>query len=446
MVNVTIQKLIYPAYQAVSGRHIISHWKEFERNQWLTPQEINALQTHLLGKMLLHAYQHVSFYRGRLDSAGYDPEHNTDVATFQNLPLLTKDEILNFREQLIADNFPSRMLKSNASGGSTGHTLSFVNDRPSLDVRSAITIRGDRWAGLEIGTPHARLWGAPLDISKQQMIWNLLTNRLLNRLWLDCFQLTDSLMAQYTRKLQKFNPQVLMGYASALNTFARYLQANTIPELHLKGIISSAETLFDEQRQTIESIFRSKVYNRYGCREAGPLACECPQGKIHVNADFIVLEVLKNDRPALPGETGEIVITPLFGYGMPLIRYSIGDLAVAAGDEPCSCGRGLPLIERIIGRTSDMMVNARGELFHGEYFTHLFYHQPGVRQFQVIQPDRDHLQFKLVTEPAFDIHITRDLEEKIHAFVGPMIISWEKVKDIPPLASGKRAFTISLVK
>jgi phenylacetate-CoA ligase len=440
-----VQRIVYPLYQLISGRRILSRVIEFEQNQWLPPIEINALQELRLQNLLLHAYQQVPFYRTRMESVGFQPESTRSLYILRTLPFLTKDDILTHRDELIASNYSLRSLKLNASGGSSGHILSFYNDRASLDARSAVTIRGDRWAGLEYGTPHARLWGAPLDIKIQQRLWNRLNNYLLNRMWLDCFRLSESLMSEYAKRLQRFHPQVLLGYATALATFARYLQANHIRDIRPKGIISSAETLLDEQREIIETVFGCKVFNRYGCREAGPLACECDRGKLHQNADYVVIEVLKDDQPASPGEIGEIVITPLFSYGMPLIRYRIGDLGIAAEPKPCACRRGLPIIDRIVGRSSDMMVNFSGELFHGEFFTHLFYNLPGIRQFQVIQPDRQHLQFKLVAGPEFDFQNTQILEAKIKAFVGPMIISWERVDEIPLLHSGKRAFTISQV-
>ena len=438
-------KFLIPLYQRLSGRKITSRLIEFERNQWLSTEEIQIIQRRLINNLIKHTYHHAPFYHKILNAVGIAKKGMVETTDWDNIPFLTKDDILTHRDELLADDYAHNTLKINASGGSTGHTLSFYNDRTSLDFRSAVTIRGDRWAGLDIGTPHARLWGAPTDLYLQQRLVNRISNYLQNRLWLDCFHLSESLMESYVQRLRHFHAEVLVGYATALATFSQYLLDHNITDIRPKGIISSAETLYPEQRQQINRALDCKVYNRYGSRETGPIACECQFGHLHVNSDYVFLEIIKNGVPAMPGEIGEIVVTPLYSYGMPLIRYRIGDLGVPSSPEPCPCGRGLPTLDRIIGRTSDMLVNSRGELFHGEYFTHLFYHQPGVRQFQVIQPDRFRLQFKLVIEPDFNQQLTDQLESKIQDFVGPMAISWELVDEIPPLSSGKRAFTISLV-
>jgi phenylacetate-CoA ligase len=439
------QYLFYPVYELVTGRRILSKLRQVERTQWRSPAEIEALKQERLCNLLTHAYRHVPFYQQRIAAQASSPEQLADPERFGQLPLLTKDDILVHRDEMVATNFPSSALKLDATGGSTGHTLSFYNDRVALDFRSAVTIRGDRWAGLDIGTPHSRLWGAPLELEAQERFINRLTNWVLRRQWLDCFRLSENVLSDYVRQMRRFHPRVLMGYTSALITMARFIAEHNIRDIGLSSVISSAETLLDEQRSEIESAFGCKVYNRYGCREAGPIAVECPEGNLHVNADYLYLELIRGGRRARPGEMGEIVITPLFSYGMPLIRYRIGDLGVAAGEQECPCGRGLPLIKRVLGRTSDMFVNSQGEAFHGEYFTHLFYHRPGVRQFQAIQPDTEHLRFKIVPAPDFDSRVFAELEKKIHDFIGPMEVQWELVEEIPPFKSGKRAFTLSLV-
>ena len=252
-------------------------------------------------------------------------------------------------------------------------------------------------------------------------------------------------MADYVGQMQRFRPRVLLGYASALAALAQFVEACEVRDIHLDAVISSAETLFAEQRQKIEKALGCRVYDRYGCREGGPLAVECAKGQMHVSADYVYLELLCNGQPARPGEMGEIVITPLYSYGMPLIRYRTGDLGIAAEQISCACGRNLPILKRVIGRTSDILSNRRGDLFHGEYFTHLFYDRRGVRQFQVVQTDPESLVFKVVTDKDFDARLLQDIEASILAFMGPMHISWEQVDQIPPLRSGKRSFTISHV-
>jgi phenylacetate-CoA ligase len=437
--------LVYPLYERITGRRVLSKLRELERAQWLPQSQIQARSRERLRDLLVHAYRQVPFYRRRIDVLGYAPEALAEPELFGQLPLLTKQDIIEHRDEMVARDFPRSELRPNATGGSTGHMLSFYNDRASLDFRSAITIRGDRWAGLDIGTPHARLWGAPLEIQAQEQLVNRWTNLALHRLWLDCFRLSDDLLAEYVRKLQRFRPRVLVGYATALATMAQYVMVRDVKDIHLESVVSSAETLFEEQRRQIKDAFGCQVYDRYGCREAGPIAAECPEGRMHVNADSIYVEILRGGQPAQPGELGEIVLTPLHGYGMPLIRYRVGDLGIAAPQVPCPCGRGLPVIERVIGRTSDMFVNARGDMFHGEYFTHLFYNQPGIRQFQVVQPDLACLIFKVVTDQSFDTGLLEHIQERVIDFVGPLDVQWQIVDEIPSLKSGKRSFTISHV-
>ncbi len=441
-----LRKVIYPGYELLAKRRILPLLQEFEQSQWLPAADMQRLQSERLSRLIEHAWQNVPYYRHRMQACKL-PQTFVSREKFLDFPILKKVDIQDQRRELTAANFSTRDLKINATGGSTGHSLEFVNDHRSLDYRTAVTVRGDRWAGLDIGTPHARLWGAPMDIKPQQRLTNRLGNWLLNRLWLDSFRLSDIILASYIQKIQRFRPKVLLGYASALETLGKYLEVHATDNLSLQAVISSAETLFPEQRALLERVLQCKVYNRYGCREAGPLAMECSHGNLHVNADYVYLEIIRADgQAAQPGETGEILITPLFGLGMPFIRYQVGDLGVAAQPTPCPCGRGLPTLQRIIGRSSDMFVNSRGELFHGEYFTHLFYHHPGIRQFQVIQNKPDKINFRLVTTGEVDLKTQTEIETSLRNFVGKMDVTWEFVEVIEPLSSGKRCFTISTVR
>lgn len=445
-VNVTTflaRRVIYPVYQLGTGRRILPKLRDLESSQWLSHTEIKQLQKERLHRLLAHAYHNVPFYRRRVEALGCSIGELVEPQVFRKLPFLTKDDILSHRNELIAANYSISDLKPNATGGSTGHRLSFYNSQENLDYHSAITIRGDRWAGLDIGTPHARLWGAPMEINAQERIVNRLGNLALNRFWLNCLRLSRSILVDYVRTLRRRHPDVLVGYATALATLARFVKARRIDDIKFKSVVSSVETLFANQRGEIEEAFDCKVYNRYGCREAGPLIAECEEGRLHINADYAYVEILRDGQPVAPGEMGEIVITPFHSYGMPFIRYRVGDLAVAAEQVPCACGRGLPAVERIVGRTSDIVVTPEGELFHPGYFNYLFRTTRGLRQFQVVQTRADRLVVKLVTDPDFKATTLTALQEKIHQDMGTLDIQWETMDEIPPHPSGKHRFIIS---
>src|SRR5262249_8028755 len=139
-----------------------------------------------------------------------------------------------------------------------------------------------------------------------------------------------------------------------------------------RGIITSAMVLHNWQRRVIEEVFACRVTNRYGCEEVSLIACECERHEgLHVNADNLLVEVLRDGRPAAPGEPGSVVVTDLSNRAMPLLRYQVGDVAVAT-DRLCPCGRGLPLLERIEGREADYVVTPSGRLISGISLTENF--------------------------------------------------------------------------
>lgn len=152
------------------------------------------------------------------------------------------------------------------------------------------------------------------------------------------------------------NPKILFGHAHSIYILATYLKRLDIKDLRPQGIIATSMMLLGPERRVIESVFDCYVTNRYGCEEVGLIACECEKHSgLHLNIDHLVVEFLKDDgSAALLGEEANIVVTDLINYGMPLIRYSIEDKGVIS-NQVCSCGRGLPLVDRIVGRQADFL-------------------------------------------------------------------------------------------
>jgi phenylacetate-CoA ligase len=205
--------------------------------------------------------------------------------------------------------------------------------------------------------------------------------------------------------------------------------------------------LTESKRGIIEKAFSCKVLNRYGSREVGLIASECQQQSgLHINADNLHVEIVKNGKAVPVGESGDILVTDFSNKGMPLIRYNLGDVGRLSKDI-CSCGRTLPLMQSVEGRSGDFFVADDGSLVHGEYFTHLFYGIEEVIKFQIIQESLIDIQLKIVTKDdrLKDEHIN-NIKNKTQKILGKQcIVQVEYVKDIPPTASGKSLFTISRV-
>jgi phenylacetate-CoA ligase len=241
----------------------------------------------------------------------------------------------------------------------------------------------------------------------------------------------------------RFKPDVVIGYTSAMTEFAKYIKSKNIKCHRPNSVIATAEQLFSEQRQILENVFCCPVFNRYGSREVMLIASECEKHNgLHMNIDNLYIEILRNGKPANPGEMGEVVITDLFNYGMPFIRYQIGDYAVPS-QSACTCGRGLPLLKEISGRTFDAIITLDGRKLTGLYFTHLMGNISGIEQFQIIQKRRDHLLVKIVKNNLYSESTTKQINEELTKIMGPKVtIEINFVDKIPFLDSGKRRITI----
>jgi phenylacetate-CoA ligase len=254
-------------------------------------------------------------------------------------------------------------------------------------------------------------------------------------------------LARFAARLHRRPPSLLFGHAHSVYLFAEYLRAAGGAPIRPRGIITTAMVLHAWQRRAIEEVFGRPVTNRYGCEEVSLIACECERHQgLHVNADGVYVELLRDSRPADPGEPGSVVVTDLTNRAMPLLRYQVGDVAVAAG-RPCPCGRGLPVLGRVEGREADYVVTARGELISGVSLTENFaLHLPGVAQLQIVQEAVSRFRFRIVCGPDFGPATLDKLRLLVAERFGDGA-AWEceYLERIPPEPSGKYRFCISRV-
>lgn len=445
MPHPVIARFLINIWNSIKGKSN-QYLKTFKESQWLSTDEVREIQWNKLQTLLAHAYNNVPYYRKMFEKLNLHPDDIQAPEDMQQLPILTKKDIRGNLSDLIATNYDRTKLIANSTGGSTGENLHFYQDLNYASSSSAATIRGDSWTGWKMGEKRAYIWGAPMDISKRTSIKGKIVNWMTNTLFLSAYKLSEESMHEYAQELKRFRPKLLIGYSSVLALFAEFLQANDITNVSPEAIISSAEALYPYQRELIESVFNCKVFNRYGSREVNYIACECDQHNgMHINAERVYLEFLKDNTPDESGESAEIIVTSLDNYGMPFIRYAIEDIGIPS-NRICNCGRGLPLMENVEGRSFDIIVGTNGNKLGGTFWTILLRKTvQGIKQFQVIQTTKSKLDIKIVKDDSlFDSSCISQLVENIKEYCGSdMKVEFQIVSSITPAKSGKHRFIIS---
>lgn len=442
------RRVFYPTFVALKRESHLRHLSDLERTQFLAPEKLKLLQFERLKTVVEHAYNHCPFYAKRFSEWNVKPQDLREPLDIQKLPILTKKDIqANWRE-MIATNVERSELIENRTGGSTGKPLLFYVDRERMETRKAATIRHNRWAGYDIAEKAGVIWGATRDIASIFEGKIPLRNLIFERsLVLDASSLTDTGMEEFAKRLRRYRPKVLLGYANSLYLFAAFTEERNLGGITACSVITTAELLYPHQRQKIEKVFGCPVFDRYGSRETSVIASECERHTgLHLNAECLLVEILDDRKPAAQGQSGEVVITDLLNWGMPLIRYEIEDRA-AFSREACPCGRGLPLLSKLEGRVTDFIRTPSGKYVSGAALTiKLIAEVPGIAQAQLVQEDIGSVKFRLVRGAAYSPSTEEILRKKALEFLGKDVqILIEHVDEIPRESSGKYRFSISLV-
>lgn len=440
-------KVFFPAYHYMKRDGVLTAIDSLLQSQWTSPEEIRLLQFSKLRNLLNYSAEKVPYYRSLFRKLGFSTQDIVDVEGLCVIPPLTKEIIRNNMEKLCAEEIERTSLIANSTSGSTGEPMSFFNDRNSLVWRKAVVWRNQEWVGALYSDREVRLWGAQMDISKTESLRGRLHGLLHQKVFLSSYALSDESMQRYAAIIRRFKPKLLISYASPLVTFAEYLNrtGETLPLI--PAIITSAETLYPLQREFIEKTFGTRIFDRYGCREFGNIAhqCEIHEG-YHINAERFVVEIVDSTgKPVAEGDAGEILITDLDNFGFPFIRYRIGDMAVAT-TEQCRCGRGLPLIKRIEGRSFDIIQCPNGQRIAGTFWTIVMRRFPGVKKFQLVQDKPDHLIVRLCLSDEWTEGSKTEIVKKIRESCGDeMKVDLEVVENIELTRSGKSRIVINQV-
>lgn len=306
-------------------------------------------------------------------------------------------------------------------------------------------VRGYGWAGCQEGDKVAYLWSVPVgEYSIFNKLKDNIYHRILRQKYFNVFDLTPENMENYYWKMRRYKPRHIVSYALQMYYFARFINENGMEPFPLESIILGAEAIIPYQKKFIESVFNCPVFETYGCREFMLIASECEKHRgMHISAENLYVEIIKDGQMAEPGEVGEVVITDLHNYGMPFIRYKNGDLAMMSNSK-CPCGRGLPLIERVEGRLLDVVRTPDGKILTGVFFPHLMKEFKEVDRFQVIQESLNKLLIKIVPNRKYAQIPLKQIYKEVRKVMGQAIdLEIQLVDEIPLSPFGKFRVVIS---
>lgn len=437
---------LFPLQEKLKKHDTVRVHRAMEDSQWWPRQRILDLQLKRLQALLQDVAVHVPYYRDLFARTGFDPAAVRSVADLQALPFLTKAEIRAHADALRADN-AAGLARFN-TGGSSGEPLIFFigTERVTHDV--AAKWRATRWWGVDIGDREIVVWGSPIELGTQDRV-RLVRDALMRTELLPAFEMSDAKVDGFIARIRERRPKMLFGYPSAISHIALRAEQRDVrvDDLGVKVVFCTSERLYDHQRETISRLFGCPVANGYGGRDAGFIAHECPSGNMHITAEDIVVEIIDEAGRVLPpGQSGEIVVTHLATRDYPFIRYRTGDIGTL-GDEACPCGRGLPILKDIQGRSTDFVVAEDGTVLHGLSLIYILRDIPAVRAFKIVQESRSHTRALIVPEAGastegLDMTVIEGFRRRLGAGVE---VSVEFVESIPAEKSGKFRYVVSHV-
>lgn len=407
----------YPA-TLLRGENVLHHMPHYRRFQWYTPQEVERYQLLQLNRLLEFAYQHSEYYRELFDKEKLKPCDIRTRSDIKLIPVLTKGDLLE-RAKSLESGRP--IVSRKTTGGSTGQPVTVLKNPGALARERAATWRGYEWAGVGVGYRQARLWGVP--IRQKSRISSYIVDLIANRRRFSAFNLTDEKLEEYCEQLRRFRPAYLYGYVSMIAELAAYVRRRgCIPLPGLRSVITTSEVLTQENRALIEEAFGCRVFNEYGCGEVGSIAHECEHGSMHLMSDNLIVEI-DSSREWQDG-VGEIIVTDLHNYAMPLIRYKVGDLGTMCAEQ-CTCGRGLHRIEKVHGRAYDFIIDPQGVRHHPELILYIVEDMKrrgaGIAQFQAVQTDYDQIDMTIVPASSYSRDAESHIAAKVHTNIHPAI-------------------------
>ncbi len=418
--------------------YLLKNMAELKLHQKKSRKELEDIQLKKLRKLIIHAYNNVPYYRELFLNANIDPEIKK-IEDIQKIPIIEKKDIQANYEKILASNIDKGQCKITNTTGSTGIPLSVYSDKRALTYSSAIVYYAFFESGLKLNDSIVELTGIIEDCTGTIIKKNMVSSQ--------------DQPEKIIQMLKHYNPNILYSFPSVFKTLSHQIIDNKMKKVNgldnIRSIFTHGETLTQSCRETIESAFGVDVYNTYGSTEFNRLAFECSEHSgLHMISDSAVIEMVKDGQNVGPGEEGEIIVTGLYNYAMPLIRYKLGDIGIMEEEDyRCPCGRNWPLIKSIEGRTDDFLTLPSGRVISPRNIN-IIDNVPGIVQYRTIQEKRDRFRVQVVPANNYTIDTDRQIKEQIKlGCVGEDVnIDIELVDNIPRERTGKLKTIISYAK
>lgn len=422
-----------------------NEWCKFlEKSQYFTINELEEYQNERLKIIIAYAFNYVPYYTAIFNKLRLTPKDIKTKEDLQKLPVLEKDDIRKNFKDLISAESKDKRLKAGHTSGTTGSPLEILWDR-NIDILHNVAIwRHRNWAGFKFGERYASLLGRVVVPIKQNKPPFFRINKHWNQYLFSSFHLKSQNLSHYIEMFEKNNIRYMEAYPSTAYILAKYLE-QIDSYYNMKSIVTSSETLLPIQREVIEKRFKCKVYDYYGMAERVMFSGECEkQNGHHMHMEYGLTEIVDNENMQVPnGNYGNLVLTGLHNFAMPLIRYKIGDVT-AIKKSKCKCGRTLPLLESVTTKAEDIVVTKDGRLISSSVLTHPFKPMHNILKSQIIQDDYNQLVIKIVKRPGYTDSDTDLLIKSMKERTGDeMNIHVEFVDDIPRNNRGKYRWVVS---
>lgn len=434
----------WPALSGPEPTRLLAFLQQFDQSQWWPPELLERHQFRQLSRLVEHAYRTVPFYRARLAAAGYRVGEAVTAELWRRMAPIGRREVQEAGDRLVSTAIPREhgSVGSVTTSGSTGVPVRVKKTMLEQAIWDAITLREPRWHGRDFterlavirGPDRGRVsdpagsaradWGPPVTI-----VYRTGPAAVLD---------IHTEVAQQAEWLRRVRPGYLLTFPSNALMLARYFRANGLALPSLRGISTLSEVVDERLRRECRAAWGVEIVDAYSASETGYIALQCPEHPhYHVQAECALVEVLDEaGRPCAPGEVGSVVVTPLHNFAMPLLRYEIGDRAEVGA--PCSCGRGLPVIARILGRAKHDLILPSGARRHAWLGTQEFAENPAIVQHQVVQRSLEELEFRLVVRRPLAPAEEARLAEIVTANLGHSFrVTFRYLDAIPRAPSGR---------